>query len=122
MICIRPLQCGQASTSIARALHPVEQSAVLGPGEPVERERRSQEVAAEPFQTLAVPGVDADARVEGKAALEGAAACLLEGLRVPQPPVHLGGLQGPGGIEIDLFEFDAQGVVRKTYQIDTKTK
>jgi outer membrane protein assembly factor BamB len=28
----------------------------------------------------------------------------------------------PGGIELDLFEFDARGVVSKTYRIDTKTK
>ena len=78
----------------------------------MERERRSQEVAAEPFQTLAVPGVDADARVEGKAALEGAAACLLEGLRVPQPPVHLGGLQGGEGVGLRLEVVEADQELR----------
>lgn len=51
----------------------------------------------------------------------------------PRSPVmQLGGLPDrllvgysnvrPGGIEIDLFEFDGKGVVRMTHQIDTKTK
>jgi hypothetical protein len=76
---------------VARPLHPVEQRPVVAAGEAVQRQRRSQDVAAEPLAAIAVVGVDPDPGVEREAVENSAAPGLLEWLGVAQPPLHVGG-------------------------------
>jgi len=51
----------------ARALHPVDEAAVLSSGEPMQGERWPNRTAAEALQALPVVGVDPDAGVEREA-------------------------------------------------------
>ncbi len=74
----------QPQRVVARPLHPVQQRPVVAAGEAVQRERRSQDVAAEPLAAIAIIGVDPHPGVEQEAGEEGAAPGLLERLGVAQ--------------------------------------
>jgi hypothetical protein len=54
----------QEEGAASRAPHPVDELPVLALREPLKREWRSDRIAAEPPQPLAVVLVDADARVK----------------------------------------------------------
>ena len=77
----------------AGALHAVDEPAVLPLREALESERRPEHVASQPFSAFAIVLVDPDPGVKGEALEEGAAADVGERVRIPEPPVHLGGLE-----------------------------
>ena len=77
----------------AGALHAVDEPAVLPLREPLESERRPEHVASQPLSAFAIVLVDPDSGVEGEALEEGAAANVGERVRIPESPVHLGGLE-----------------------------
>jgi hypothetical protein len=86
----------------ARALHPVDEVAVLGGREPMQGERRSDRVAAEALQAMPVIGVDPDAGVEREAVEADAVARALEGVGEAEAPVQLGGLESCQGVGLRL--------------------
>jgi hypothetical protein len=47
--------------------------------------------------------MDPDTGVERETVDEGAAAVMREGVRIPRPPVHLGGLERGQGIDLALY-------------------
>ncbi len=77
----------------AGALHAVDEPAVLPLREALESERRPEHVASQPLSAFAIVLVDPDPGVKGEALEEGAAADVGERVRIPEPPVHLGGLE-----------------------------
>ncbi len=88
--------------SAARTLHPVDEPALLALREPLQRERRSQEVAAEPLAPVTIVAVDPDAGVQREAIEKGAVAAVAKLVGEPQPPVHLGGLEGGQGVSLGV--------------------
>ena len=60
-------------------------------------------VASQPLSAVPIVLVDPHPGVEGEALQEGAAANVGERVRVPDPPVHLGGLERGQGVVLGLL-------------------
>jgi hypothetical protein len=86
----------------ARALHPLDEVAVLGGREPMQGERQSDRVAAEALQSIPVVGVAPDAGAKREAVEADAVARALERVGEAEAPVHLGGLERGQGVGLRL--------------------
>ena len=77
----------------AGALHAVQEATALPPREPVQRERRTKDVAKELLSALVIVGVDVHAGVEREAVEHGAVALVRKRDRQALSAVDLGRLQ-----------------------------